>query len=288
MRTRFLLLGASCLVATSATAADVLPYIEPVYTTPLYDWNGFYVGVNAGYGGGNFEHPFQIIGPDENGEYPDPEEPYPEEPYPEGPYEATDDLPDPGPGQIILATGSADVTAGGFLFGVQGGYNWQFDPNFLIGIEGDIQGTNIEGRVSVSITDETGALLMPGDSLDAELGTNLDWFATIRPRIGWVNDRFVVYATGGLAWGQTTSSITATLADSTLIDESITNDRFGWTIGAGIEYALFDNITFKTEYLYTDLGSEQIVDLDFGEGYNFAMNSDVKFHVVRAGLNFQF
>ena len=279
MRTRFLLLGASCLVATSATAADVLPYIEPVYTTPLYDWNGFYVGVNAGYGGGNFEHPLQLIGPDEDGE-----EPYPEEPYPE----VTDQLVDPGPGQIIFATGSADVTAGGFVGGVQGGYNWQFDENFLIGIEGDIQGTNIDGSVSLSITDETGALLLPGDSLDAELGTQLDWFATIRPRIGWVNDRFVVYATGGLAWGQTTSSVSATLADTTLIDESITNDRFGWTIGAGIEYALFDNITFKTEYLYTDLGSEQIVNLDLGDGYNLSMDSDVKFHVVRAGLNFQF
>ena len=279
MRTRFLLLGASCLVATSATAADVLPYIEPVYTTPLYDWNGFYVGVNAGYGGGTFEHPLQLIGPDEDGE-----EPYPEEPYPE----VTDQLVDPGPGQIIFATGSADVTAGGFVGGVQGGYNWQFDENFLIGIEGDIQGTNIDGSVSLSITDETGALLLPGDSLDAELGTQLDWFATIRPRIGWVNDRFVVYATGGLAWGQTTSSVSATLADATLIDESITNDRFGWTIGAGIEYALFDNITFKTEYLYTDLGSEQIVDLDLGDGYNLSMDSDVKFHVVRAGLNFQF
>jgi len=279
MRTRFLLLGASCLVATSATAADVLPYIEPVYTTPLYDWNGFYVGVNAGYGGGTFEHPLQLIGPDEDGE-----EPYPEEPYPE----VTDQLVDPGPGQIIFATGSADVTAGGFVGGVQGGYNWQFDENFLIGIEGDIQGTNIDGSVSLSITDETGALLLPGDSLDAELGTQLDWFATIRPRIGWVNDRFVVYATGGLAWGQTTSSVSATLADATLIDESITNDRFGWTIGAGIEYALLDNITFKTEYLYTDLGSEQIVDLDLGDGYNLSMDSDVKFHVVRAGLNFQF
>jgi len=269
MRTRFLALGATCVFATGAVAAD-LPIIEPIYSTPLYDWNGFYAGINAGYGGGVFKHPFQIIGP----------EPVEEEPAPA--------LVPPGPGEIIFATGSADVTAGGFIAGVQAGYNWQWSENVLLGIEGDIQGSSIDGRVSLSITDETGEFLPPGESADFDLGTRLDWLATLRPRIGWVNDRFVVYATGGLAWGQTTSSINGTIVGQTVIDESITNDRFGWTIGAGIEYALTDNITFKTEYLYTDLGSEQIVDADFGDGFNFSADSDVAFHVVRAGLNFQF
>ena len=58
-------------------------------------------------------------------------------------------------------------------------------------------------------------------------------------------------------------------------------------LGAGIEYALADNITFKTEYLYTDLGSEEIVNEEF-DGGAFTMDSAVAFHVVRAGLNFQF
>lgn len=275
MQKRLLLLGAACLVSTGATAAD-LTVIEPapIYSTPLYDWNGFYAGVNGGYGGGVFEHPFQLNGPEFD-------------------EEVVAALVPPGPGQIVYATGTADVTAGGFVGGVQAGYNWQFDDNFLLGLEADIQGSTIDGRVSLSITDETGEL--GGATIDADLGTKLDWFATIRPRIGWVNDRFVVYATGGLAWGQTTSSISADISSMMggegLIDESVTNDRFGWTVGAGIEYALTDNVTFKTEYLYTDLGSEQILNVDFGGEevpYTLSADSTVAFHTVRAGLNFQF
>jgi outer membrane immunogenic protein len=275
MQKRFLLLGAACLVSTGAAAADLTVIEpEPIYSTPLYDWNGFYAGVNGGYGGGVFEHPFQLNGPE-----------------PEG--EVIIELAEPLPGQIVLATGSADVTAGGFVGGAQIGYNWQFSDDFLIGLEADIQASTIDGRVSLTITDESGEL--GGATLDADLGTKLDWFATIRPRIGWVNDRFVVYATGGLAWGQTTSSITADISammgSEALIDESVTNDRFGWTVGAGIEYALTDTITLKTEYLYTDLGSEEILNVNFGEGevpYTFSADSTVAFHTVRAGLNFQF
>ncbi|WP_423068152.1 outer membrane protein [Devosia sp. CN2-171] len=276
MQKRLLLLSAACLVSTSALAAD-LTVIEPapIYVEPaLYDWNGFYVGINGGYGGGVFEHPFQLNGPEPESEVPAPA------------------IVGPLPGQIVLATGTADVTAGGFVGGIQAGYNWQFDENFLIGLEADIQASTIDGRVSLEVTDETGAII--DGTFSADLGTKLDWFATIRPRIGWVNDRFVVYATGGLAWGQTTSSIHADFSGMMEVepfDESVTNDRFGWTVGAGIEYALTDNITFKTEYLYTDLGSEQILDVDFGEGevpYTFSADSTVAFHTVRAGLNFQF
>lgn len=241
MRTRLMVLGAACLMTTGATAADLIIVDPPVYAPALYDWNGFYAGINAGFGGGVFEHPLEITG---------------------GP-----DL-----------TGSADVTASGFLGGVQAGYNWQWDDGFLLGIEADIQGSTVDGRVSLTLTDGMG-------TLDADLGTKLDWFATIRPRLGFVNDRFVVYATGGLAWGQTTSSISVDFGGP-LIDESVTNDRFGWTVGAGIEYALTDTITFKTEYLYTDLGSEEILNL--APGPTITADSDVAFHAVRAGINFQF
>jgi outer membrane immunogenic protein len=154
----------------------------------------------------------------------------------------------------------------------------------LFGIEGDIQGSTIDGRVSLTITPDV------GDPIEADAGTSLDLLATLRPRLGFVQDRFVVYATGGLAWGQTTSSISATSGGTSIFDTSITNDRFGWTVGAGVEYALTDTITFKTEYLYTDLGSAEIVNEELGIDpvTTFTMDSDVAFHTVRAGLNFQF
>jgi len=249
MKRTIILSIAVALMSSAAYSADLLTIDEPaVYAPAAYDWNGFYVGVNAGYGGGLFEHPFEVTG-------------------------GGDTLP-----------GTIDVTAGGFVYGVQAGFNAQMD-NILFGIEADVQGSTVDGRVSLSI-DDPDDLIGGFESLDADAGTSLDWFATLRPRIGLVNDRFVVYATGGLAYGQTTSSINVSINGNPFLDPSITNDRFGWTVGAGLEYALADNITFKTEYLYTDLGSEEILNLDFGP--TFTMDSAVAFHTVRAGVNFQF
>ncbi|RYE49292.1 MAG: porin family protein [Hyphomicrobiales bacterium] len=243
-------IAAAVLMTGTSFAADLIVDEPVAYAPTAYDWNGFYVGVNAGYGGGLFAHPFSL-----------------------------DDPPDSLPGTI-------DVTAGGFLYGVQGGFNVQMD-NILFGIEADIQGSTIDGRVSLAI-DDVDDVIGGIDTVDVDAGTSLDWLATLRPRLGFVSDRFVVYATGGLAYGQTTSSINVSINDTPLFDPSITNDRFGWTVGAGIEYALADNITFKTEYLYTDLGSAEIINEDLGGGTSFTMDSTVAFHTVRAGLNFQF
>lgn len=250
---------ASTLTVGIANAADLYIPAEsvPIYPTSAYDWGGFYVGINGGLAGGMFEHPISLDAEDD------------------------DDL-------INLATGSVDLTGYGFLYGVQAGFNVQMD-NLLFGIEADLQGSTVEGRDYLTITDTQGLILPDaGDTFDADAGTSLDWLATLRPRIGWVNDRFVVYATGGLAYGQTTSSINADVDGDELFSESQTLDRWGYTIGGGVEYALTDNLTMKTEYLYTDLGSEEVVAGELGEGIFGSLDSQVSFHTVRAGLNFRF
>jgi outer membrane immunogenic protein len=237
--------------SSAAYSADLLTIESPAtYAPAAFDWNGFYVGVNGGFGGGTFEHPLEI----------------------------TD-----GVDSVI---GSLDVTSGGFLGGAQAGFNWQMD-NILIGVEGDIQASGIDGRVTLGITDATGVLLNPGDTINADAGTRLDWLATLRPRIGFVDDRFVVYGTGGLAFGHSTSSISADFNGAPIFDGEVENDRMGWTVGAGLEYALTDNVTFKTEYLYTDLGTENVLTLPLG-GADFTLDSTVAFHTVRAGVNLQF
>lgn len=248
------LIAVASLLSTGTYAADFAPIVDTIDYAPIvYDWSGFYIGVNAGYGGGTFEHPFEI----------------------------TDG--------VDTIDGSIDVTAGGFLGGVQAGFNYQLDSNFLIGIEADIQGSTIDGRVSLEVTDGTGVILNPGETFEADAGTRLDWFGTLRGRVGFVQDQFVLYATGGLAYGSATSSIFAGVSGGpTLIDESETTDgRIGWTVGAGLEYALMENITFKTEYLYTDLGTENLISADLGQA-TATLDSTVAFHAVRAGLNFQF
>jgi len=146
------------------------------------------------------------------------------------------------------------ATGNGFVGGVQAGYNWQ-SGSAVYGIETDIQYSD----VSVEIADF--------DIIE------IDWFGSTRLRAGFLpTDRFLVYATGGVAYGK----YSVDLAD-------LSDTRVGWTVGAGVEYAIDDKWSLKTEYLYTDLGSW---DIAVDEG--IAADVDFKFHTVRAGLNFKF
>jgi outer membrane immunogenic protein len=237
---RFLVMTAALAAMTApAFAADIILPPEPIYVPPaVTDWSGFYAGFNAGVGGGTFEHPFFV---------------------------------DFDPPEI---DGSLDVTAFGFLGGVQAGYNYQMD-SLVLGIEADIQAANIEGRL-------TGSLDFGGGN-DGYLSgaTTVDWFATLRPRLGFANDRFMVYVTGGAAYGSITSSYEGDIGGT--FDDSTTTEDWGWTAGIGAEYMLADGVTFKTEYLYTDFGAQSIID----EG-DFTLDSNVAFHTVRAGVNFLF
>jgi outer membrane immunogenic protein len=245
------LLPAALLMSSAAYAADVVVVEtpEPVIVDS-YNWSGIYIGVNGGYGGGDFKHPFSIEG---IGESP---------------------IPD--------IDGSLDFTAGGFVGGAQVGYNWQ-SGQFVFGVEADIQAADVKGEASLDLDiDDLG-----GGS--AEIGTQLDYFGTIRGRIGYVPvERLLVYGTGGFAYGRTESYLNASIdGGPDLADLSEKKNRTGWTIGAGAEYAFTDNWSLKTEYLYTDLGKETLFSEDFGIA-TADLESDVKFHTVRAGLNWKF
>ncbi|HQZ12175.1 MAG TPA: porin family protein [Devosia sp.] len=228
-------------------AADLLVVEEDQVFAPtsVYDWSGFYAGINAGYGGGTFAHPLVIE----------------------------------GFGEPI--SGSLDVTAGGFLGGGQVGFNHQFD-NFVIGLEADLQGSTIDGRLSATLAGEVAGI-------SADVGTRLDWFGTLRGRAGVAFERALVYGTAGLAYGHTTSSVNASgevLAEP--FSDGVDHNRWGYAVGAGIEYALTDNLTFKTEYLYTNLGSAEVFHFDAGELGSLTLDSAVAFHAVRGGLNYRF
>ncbi len=158
----------------------------------------------------------------------------------------------------------AKDTASGFLGGVQAGYNWQFDQ-MIVGIETDFQGTDLKADARYSVNGAAG--------FDAE--AKISWFGTTRARLGYTPvDRFMVYATGGVAYGKIKASYG---------DFSQSDTRVGYTVGAGAEYALTNNVTLKSEYLYTDLGKLKL-DTDAGR------IGEVKapFHTVRVGVNYKF
>jgi outer membrane immunogenic protein len=141
----------------------------------------------------------------------------------------------------------------GGLGGVQGGYNLQTGP-WVVGFVADFDYRRARGKMSPAVLD------IFGDSLT--YSTNQDWFGTVRGRIGISpTNSWLLYATGGLAYGKVDHSITQT--DATIggpVPRSFSGGatKAGWTVGGGAEYALSKNWSIGAEYLYVDLGSDTV------------------------------
>lgn len=157
----------------------------------------------------------------------------------------------------------------GAVVGGTVGYNLMASPNVLLGVEADVSWSGISGKFG------PGNLGQPnGGGWGCGSGpcrTSIDWFGTLRARLGYVAGPWLLYGTGGLAFGGIKSGID----NSTTFQASDTN--FGWTAGLGAEFAVSRGVTAKLEYLHVDLGYT-----DVHHGF---FKADAKFDVVRAGLN---
>ncbi|MFN4142313.1 outer membrane protein [Aestuariivirga sp.] len=174
----------------------------------------------------------------------------------------------------------ADLTASGFFGGVQAGWNWQMD-SLVLGVEADISASDIEGNLGIDVD-------TPGGDLSADAGSTVDWFGTARLRAGFLaTPDLLLYATGGLAWGSVTAQYDIDLGGDDLSGDE-TTDHLGWTIGGGVEYNITESLSLKTEYLYVDLGDEELYDDEVFERINLEVDQDISFHTIRAGLNFRF
>ncbi|MNY46563.1 hypothetical protein D3C86_1817520 [compost metagenome] len=98
----------------------------------------------------------------------------------------------------------------------------------------------------------------------------------------------MVYATGGLAYGHTESVLTGSI-DTLQVASIKSETKTGWVVGGGVEYALNDNWTIKSEYLYANLGTAALYSGDFGiPGSDLSFSNDIAFHTARIGLNYAF
>jgi len=157
-------------------------------------------------------------------------------------------------------TNSFNVSGG--QFGGTAGYNYQFGQG-VIGIEGDIDWSDIKGSTVVGCP--------------TTCTTSDSWMGTVRGRLGYAADRFMPFVSGGLAFGDIKAAVPGFAG--------ATQTNAGWTVGAGLEFAIAGNWTAKAEYLYVDLGN-------FNCGLNCGVltNNNVAFHtnLVRGGINYRF
>jgi outer membrane immunogenic protein len=171
---------------------------------------------------------------------------------------------------------------GGFLGG-QIGYNWQRD-RIVYGIEADLQGAWIGGKTSASLPDGDGPIV-------ANAASNLDWFGTIRGRLGYAFDRGLLYGTGGFAFGGVRDRLSIgeqNPAEGLLASDKKDKTATGFAVGGGVEYPLSPAWSVKGEYQYIDLGSTSLTasKSDPDEFIKASIKIDHTYNTIRLGLNY--
>jgi len=272
-----ILLSTVALVGLTMTAgAADLPRrtvapVAPIVSVPVFTWTGFYVGVNAGYGfGGNNDEqtsyfiPGGIVGPTG--------------------------------GNLTINNFRSDDREG-FVGGAQIGYNIQFGA-FVAGVEADLQYADLGGRnadrLGVGTFTYTGTTFFgPAGRLNSVVTNDLaslEYFGTVRARLGFAFDRVLVYGTGGFAFGgmDRSNNFCGAFRSCDNGDTSV-----GYAVGGGVEYAFTNNLTFKLEGLYVNLGDngrDAAASFDTTTGVLFLEDRkrDMDFGLVRVGLNYKF
>jgi len=182
-------------------------------------------------------------------------------------------------GGVVSSTNSDHID--GVIGGGQIGFNWQYNQ-WVVGLEADIQGSGQKGDGSFFLPGGGVLLVIPSTSISYE--DKLNWFGTVRGRVGWAFDRWLPYITGGWAFGHgEINGTTAIGAAATSFSGS--KDYSGWTIGGGVEWAFYDQWSAKLEYLYINFGDGPTVAVS--PALNIASGT-LTDNIVRAGLNYKF
>ncbi|VFU10744.1 outer membrane protein [Methylocella tundrae] len=208
MLRRLLLASAGAIaLAGSAFAADLPSRAPPpVYVppVPIFTWTGIYVGAQIGYAWGTSN------------------------------INVTDSF-----GDFASFQGSnSGVIGGGHI-----GYNLQFNQ-FVVGLEGDVEGTSLSKTRS-------GSPFFEGlGSVPVAVSTKADIMGSIRGRVGYAWDRVLLYATGGVAFAGVEGTIYGPFGGQV----SSSSTRVGWTLGGGLEYAVTNNWSIRAEYRYAQFG----------------------------------
>jgi outer membrane immunogenic protein len=269
MRRRFVasltIAGLSVGLAASAFAADL-----PVYTKApplaLATWTGFYVGGNVGHSW--------------------------------GPWETASNQK-----VFNFESTTASPKVDGVVGGLQAGYNWQYNPQWVFGLEADIQ---ITGEKAKQGWGDPGLPIPPNnccaDDFVPRIGGpaslasewDLPWFGTARARVGYLaTPTSLLYATGGLAFGESQYKFNFSQPGAAIVPAptsyalSNSQTRIGFAAGGGAETKIDRNWSVKFEYLYVDLGTASINTTDI-DGKPFSVDNHVRDHIARVGVNYSF
>jgi outer membrane immunogenic protein len=239
--------GAIALAGTAVAADLPSPAPPPVYVppVPIFTWTGVYVGGQVGYAWGNQSANF---------------------------------------GDSFGLFDNVSYNGDGVIGGAHVGYNLQLSQ-FVIGLEGDVDGSSISKGVSGVVFPLGGAF----GSVNTSFNSNANVQGSIRGRVGYAWDRVLVYATGGVAFAGVNSDLSTSTLFGTSYDAA-SNTRVGWTVGGGLEYAVTNNWSIRAEYRYSDFGQYTVYPVNFaalGDTGAF-INRHLTENRVQVGFSYKF
>jgi outer membrane immunogenic protein len=294
MKRILLALSALAIGTAAASAADLAPrYTKapPPPPPPPCIWCGFYIGLNGGWAGSTGSNNSALaLTHFETGEVATP---------------------------IFVGPNTFNQNTSGGFGGGQIGYNWVFPyggaggyggpGGWLVGVEADIQGASLH-RSFPTLFFSDGA-----DLASVSTDSRLNWFGTVRGRVGFATGPVLFYGTGGFAFGGVRNNLLVgfTDGDSGLSAVGFNGGNFnnndstrtGWVAGAGIEWMFAPNWSLKGEYQYISLGSvtqaatAAVSTTDFTaagvpfteiEGVTAVRRVNMNFNTVRIGVNYHF
>jgi hemoglobin/transferrin/lactoferrin receptor protein len=195
------------------------------------------------------------------------------------------------PYTTALSTSQDPEAPSGGLFA---GYNLHTNSPLVVGFDTSLErGKRVQGadqyswQVQNQPTDGTSAI---SRTLTAYASSQMEWEAKVRGRVGFAFDRFMPYIAGGLTVGHfnygyafALSGTATNQANQTLPNPSSLKDTYvGWTLGAGLEHAMTDNLLLRAEFNYSDLGNKTF---DTSAGVH---RVDLTSHEWRLGVAYKF
>lgn len=241
---------AGLALAAPATAGEIEPFLAKAPKSNPVDWTGFYLGGHFGYAGGGSN------------------------------WSATDALSAVGGSTELFDSYDAFKGTGSYLFGVQAGYNVMLPSRLVLGVETDVSAPNTMAGEQ-TVTSVAGGTASYRDTV---LG-----LGTVRGRIGYAFDHWLLYATAGFAWSygrleRTQLAGTPLVGNAPVgtVDTALTW-RLGWVAGIGAEVPIAPHWTAKAEYLASGFGDHRKGLAASAE----ALSSNLSLQRVQVGVNYQ-
>lgn len=251
--------GLALIAAVPAIAAD-FPAEMPVKATfaQRFTWTSCYIGMHAGgaWASNTVTDPVLLV---------------------------QDNVNLGGPGFTTVGPTTVSVNQSGVVVGGQLGCDYQTPSNFVIGVEGAASGSTLKGTRIIPLPDS------PPDT--ASLTTKTDFIPALTGRVGYAADHWLFYAKGGVAWESSKYSLVGNFSGAGAIVPSIPFDfeglsnRFGWTVGAGVEWAFAPDWSARLEYDYYDFGTHVATMNDVNNGPG-PLSFRTTMQTVKLGVNF--